>query len=114
MTPVRVPTENEERERSLSRQHDETLLAKKQKRLQNVGTSVGQYYRIGLPSDWWKPKVFESPKNSRPDYMLAILSPCQAVLETPNRQMREATVLGERKVARRLPGGQQKQARQPP
>ena len=103
MTPVRIPTESEERERSLSRQRE--TLAKEQKRLQNVGTSAGLYYGIDLPADWWKAKVFEGLKNSLPDYMLAILSPYQAVLETLNRQLREATAREERKAVRLLPVG---------
>jgi len=50
LTAIRVPSEAEERERSLSRQRD--TLAKEQKRLQNVGVSNGRYYGFELPMSW--------------------------------------------------------------
>lgn len=49
---VRVPTEEQERSRSLSRQRE--ILAKEQKRLQNVGISNDRYYGIELKMSWWK------------------------------------------------------------
>lgn len=103
LTPVRVPSEAEERERSLSRQRD--TLAKERKRLQNVGTSTGRYYGIDLPAQWWKPKMFESLSEALPAFLLEILQPYQRVLEVLDRQLREATAREERKANRLLPVG---------
>ena len=103
LTPVRVPSEAEERERSLSRQRD--TLAKERKRLQNMGTSAGRYYGIDLPAEWWKPKVFESLSEALPEFLLELLQPYQRVLEVLDRQLREATAREERKANRLLPVG---------
>ena len=103
LTPVRVPSEAEERERSLSRQRD--TLAKERKRLQNVGTSTGRYYGSDLPASWWKPKTFEALRGALPGFLVEILQPYQAVLEVLDRQLREATAREERKANRPLPVG---------
>lgn len=103
LSSVRAPTLEQERQRALSRQRD--TLAKERKRLQNIGVSAGVYHGVDLPPDWWKPKVFDTLKQSLPEYMLDILAPYQSVLETLHRQLREATAREERKAARALPVG---------
>lgn len=100
LTKVRVPSEAEERRRSLSRQRD--TLAKERKRLQNVGTSSGRYYGIEIPANWWRPKVFAGLREGTPAYLIEILAPYQAVLEVLDRQLREATAREERKAAHEL------------
>ena len=103
LTPVSVPTEDQERERALSRQRD--TLAKERQRLQNVGTSAGRYHGIELPSDWWKPKAFKGLLEELPAFMADILRPYQAILEVMDLQLREATAREERKANRPLPVG---------
>lgn len=103
LVPVRVPSEQEERGRSLSRQRD--ALAKERKRLQNIGTSHGRYYGIELPAQWWKPKVFEGLKESAPEFLIAILAPFQAILVVINQQLRESTARQECTANRLLPIG---------
>jgi len=100
---VRVPTKQEEQQRSLSRQRE--TLAKELRRLQNVGTSNGLYYDIDLEANWWKPKVFEELKQTLPDYFLKILEPYQAILIVVDQQLREATAREERTANRMLPVG---------
>jgi transposase len=100
---VRVPSKQEERERSLSRQRD--TLAKELQRLQNVGTSNGLYYDIELESTWWKPKVFEELKQTLPKFFIKILAPYQAILLVLDQQLREATAREERTANRLLPVG---------
>lgn len=100
---VRVPTKQEERERSLSRQRE--TLAKELKRLQNVGTSNGLYYDIKLEANWWKPKVFDQLKQALPEFLLKILEPYQAILVVVDQQLREATAREERTANRLLPVG---------
>lgn len=103
LAPVRVPSAQEERERSLSRQRD--TLAKERKRLQNIGTSNGRYYGIELPAQWWKPKVFEGLKADVPEFLIEILAPYQVVLVALDHQLREATAREERTANRLLPVG---------
>ena len=52
LSVVRVPTEEQERSRSLSRQRD--TLSKELKQLQNVGISNARYYGYELQMSWWK------------------------------------------------------------
>lgn len=100
---VRVPTKQEEQQRSLSRQRE--TLAKELRRLQNAGTSNGLYYGIELESNWWKPKVFEELKQTLPEFLLKILEPYQVILIVVNRELREATAREERTANRLLPVG---------
>ena len=100
---VRVPTKQQEQERSLSRQRE--TLAKELKRLQNVGTSNGLYYGIELKSTWWKPKIFEELKQTLPEFLLKILEPYQSILIVVDRELREATAREERTANRLLPVG---------
>lgn len=103
LTPVRAPSEASERERSLSRQRE--TLANERTRLQNVGTSAGRYYGVELPSDWWRPKVFEGLGEEVPGFLKDILRPYQAVLAVIDQQLREATAREELKANRPLPVG---------
>ena len=100
---VRVPTKQEEQERSLSRQR--YTLAKELRRLQNVGTSTGLYYDIELEAPWWKPKVFEVLTQTLPGFLLKILAPYQSILIVVDRELREATAREERTANRLLPVG---------
>ena len=89
LSPVRVPTEKQERSRSLSRQRE--VLLNERKRLQNVGISNARYYGIELQSTWWKERTFKELLQELPDYLLAILKPFQLVLLSIEAQLREAT-----------------------
>lgn len=100
---VRVPTEEQEQQRSLSRQRE--TLAKERKRLQNWGTSSGLYNGVEVPANWWKPKVFEKLCSEIPEFMKLILYPLQQVLEMIDKQLREVTAREERKANRKIPVG---------
>ena len=103
LSVVRVPSEEQERSRSLSRQRE--ILAKEQKRLQNVGTSNARYYGIELQMSWWKSCNFRKLEEELPEWFLAILRPIQSVLAAINTQLREVTAREERKANRKLPVG---------
>lgn len=103
LTIVRVPTIEQERERSLSRQRN--TLEKERKRLQNVGISSGRYYGVKIPTNWWKAKVFEALKEELEAYLIELLKPLQVVLELIHRQLREATAREERTQLWKLPTG---------
>ena len=99
LSVVRVPTEEQERSRSLSRQRE--VLAKESKRLQNVGISNARYYGIELKMSWWKNCNFKKLLIELPDYLLAILKPFQRVLIAIDEQLREVTAREERKANRK-------------
>jgi len=100
---VRVPSEEQEQARALSRQRE--TLAKERKRLQNVGTSSGLYHGVDVPANWWKPKVFAKLSTEIPEFMKLILDPFQQVLEIIDKQLRETTAREERKANRKIPVG---------
>ena len=100
---VRVPSLEQEQERSLSRQRE--TLAKERKRLQNVGTSSGLYHGVEVPSNWWKPKVFAQLCTEIPEFLKRILEPFQQILEVIDKQLRETTAREERKANRKVPVG---------
>jgi len=100
---VRVPSEKQERSRSLSRQRD-TLL-KEQKRLQNVGVSSGRYYGYDLPANWWKPFPFRRLEEQLPEWFLDLLKPFRDILVVIGSQLKSATAREECKANRKLPVG---------
>jgi len=100
---VRVPTEEQEQARALSRQRE--TLAKERKRLQNVGTSSGLYHGVDVPANWWKPKVFAKLCTEIPEFLKRILEPFQQVLEMIDKHLRETTAREERKANRKIPVG---------
>jgi len=100
---VHVPTEEQERSRSLSRQRK--TLEKEQKRLQNVGVSNGRYYGIELHMNWWKPRHWCELKQQLPDWFVAIVAPIQTVLVAIHAQLKEATAREECTANRKLPIG---------
>jgi len=100
---VRVPTEEQERARSLSRQRE--TLSKELKRLQNVGQSNGRYYGIELKMSWWKPCRWRVLEKELPDWFVTVIAPIQAVLVAINTQLKEATAREECQANRKLPVG---------
>lgn len=97
LTVVHVPTEEQERRRSLSRQR--RSLSDELQRIQNMGTSHGRYYGEHVPADWWKPKVFAGLRKSLSVFLIELLEPWQKVLEVLGRQLKEATAREERQAA---------------
>ena len=100
---VRVPSEKQERSRSLSRQRD--ILLKEQKRLQNVGVSSGRYYGYDLPANWWKPCPFRRLEAQLPEWFLDLLKPFRDILLVIGSQLKVATAREECKANRKLPVG---------
>lgn len=100
---VRVPTEQEERSRSLSRQRD--TLAKEVKRLQSVGVGNARYYGIELPQSWWKPRTFKTLSEGLCEFLLELLQPLQDVLVGINKTLKAMTEREELKSKRIIPIG---------
>ena len=103
LSVVRVPTEEEERKRSLSRQRE--TISKELKRLQNVGISNGRYYGVELKGSWWKQKRFAGLLDDLPEFLIRILEPLQRILLVLHRELKEATAREERTANRKLPVG---------
>ncbi len=97
LTVVHVPTEEQERRRSLSRQR--RSLSDELQRIQNMGTSHGRYYGEHVPADWWKPKVFAQLRESLSAFLIELLEPWQKMPEVLGRQLKEATARKERQAA---------------
>jgi transposase len=68
---VRVPTEEQEQARLVSRQHDQ--LVKERKRLAAQGNSLLMSQGLGSQSNWWRPKAFSSLKESLPAWIVQML-----------------------------------------
>jgi len=103
LSVIRVPTEEQERSRSLSRQRD--TFSKELKRLQNVGISNARYYGYELKMSWWKSGNFKKLIEELPEYLIAILQPFQSVLAAIDKQLRETTAREECSANRQLPVG---------
>lgn len=103
LSVIRVPTEEQERSRSLSRQRD--TFSKELKRLQNVGISNARYYGYELKMSWWKNGNFKKLLEELPGYLIAILQPFQSVLTAIDKQLRETTAREECSANRKLPVG---------
>lgn len=103
LQPVRVPTEEEERQRSESRQRDG--LSKERKRLENQGTSAARYYGFELSAQWWKPKTFEEIGRELPQFFMELLAPWQRLLVAINEELKAANAKLEQASARELPVG---------
>ena len=100
---VRVPTEQEERSRSLSRQRD--ALAKEIKRLQSVGVGNARYYGVELSYSWWNPRTFKALRDELCEFLLELLQPLQVVLVGINEQLKVMTEREELKSKRMIPVG---------
>lgn len=103
LTPVRVPSEEEERKRGLSRQRE--VLANERKRLQNIGTSAGRYYGVEIPATWWKPKRFALLRKELPAFLVELLESYQSILVLLDQRLTQATAREEHTVKRALPVG---------
>lgn len=103
LQPVRVPTEEEERRRSGSRQREG--LNKERKRLENQGTSAARYYGLSLSAEWWKPKKFEKLRRELPAFFIELIAPWQRLLLVIDEELKAATAKLEQASARELPVG---------
>ena len=103
LSPVRIPTAQEEQERSVSRQRDS--LSKERKRLANQGNSSARYYGYSLPKQWWKPKKFALLQEELPEYLFAILKVWQELLVHIDDALKRSTATVEQGAARPLPVG---------
>ena len=103
LSPVRIPTAQEEQDRSVSRQRE--CLSKERLRLSNQGNSSARYYGYSLPIQWWKPKKFALLQEELPEHLFAILKVWQELLVHIDDALKRSTAQVEQGAARPLPVG---------
>jgi transposase len=103
LTVVRVPTETEERSRSLSRQREQLL--EHRKRFAAQGLSCARYYGHDLPEEWWRAKKFEMLRPELPEFLLTLLESLQQITLVVHQQLELLTAGLESAQAQELPTG---------
>jgi transposase len=103
LTVIRVPTDEEERARSDSRQRGQLLAERK--RLAAQGLSAARYYGCELADEWWRPKVFDILRHGLPDFLAAMLERWQRLLVAVNAELETLTAHVESAQAQELPTG---------
>lgn len=84
-TPVRVPTEQEEHLRNLSRTRERLL--KERKRLAQTGRGIALGQQIRLKGQWWKGQSW----SELPSTLSELLEPLREVLRTLETEIRKLT-----------------------
>jgi transposase len=103
LTVVRVPTDEEERSRSETRQR--TQLLEERKRLAAQGLSTARYYGHDLPEEWWRTKKFETQRQALPDFLLVLLGRWQRLLVALDEEFATLGALIESAQQQELPTG---------
>lgn len=86
---VRVPTEAEEQERSLTRQR-ESLQQEKQ-RLAAVGRGNALYYGQALKGDWWSQATWEALRLTLPAIVVNLLEPLRRLIAAVEVELQART-----------------------
>jgi transposase len=100
---IRVPTDEEERARSDSRQRAQLLAERK--RLAAQGLSLARYYGHDLPEEWWREKKFDLLRREVPDFLLIALQRWQHLLVAVNEELATLSAHVESAQAQELPTG---------
>ena len=103
LTVIRVPTEQEERSRSDSRQRGQLLAERK--RLAAQGLSTARYYGHDLPHEWWQAKTFARLRQELPDLLIVIIERWQRLLVGVNAELEALTTQVESAQTQDLPTG---------
>lgn len=86
-TVVRVPSESEERKRSLTRLRQTFI--KERGRSAKRGISNGFYYSQRVPSGWWKPMKWMQLLEELDDFLIELLEPLRASCEHFDSQIKD-------------------------
>lgn len=89
LSVVRVPSEGEERARSLSRQRES--FARELRRLAAMGRSHALYYGERIKGKWWGPRRWKSLQGELQDFLLELLAPLREVILGIEKTLREST-----------------------
>lgn len=86
---VRVPSEEQERQRSQGRQR--AALLKERRTLEANGRSNALYYGERLRGQWWKPRAWQRWQQLLPGHLVELLGPLQKILRLIEEQIVAAT-----------------------
>lgn len=103
-TVVRVPSEAEERKRSLTRLRQSFV--KERGRSAKRGISLGLYYDCPIPSGWWKPLKWAKLAEELDEFMIGLLEPLRASCAHFNALLKDVEAkMAELEPERELPKG---------
>ena len=103
LTPVRVPTEAEERSRSESRQREQIRQHRQRMAAQGLGTA--RYYGHDLPQRWWTPRAFAALRKELPGFLVRLLEVWQEGLLGLDKQVGQLSETVESAQEAPLPTG---------
>lgn len=78
LSVVRVPSEQEERKRSLGRQRD--AMKREVQRLASMGRGNAAYYGERIKGTWWGPRYWKRLQAEFPEHLLDLLAPLRRLL----------------------------------
>lgn len=100
---VRVPSEAEERLRSVTRQRQS--LGKERKRVAAKARSHVMYYGGRLNGDWWKPRRWKNLQEQLSEHLVGLLAPLQAIILAIDEQIKAVEKRMEEMTAPAMPRG---------
>ena len=103
LTVIRVPTEAEERSRSVGRQRQQLL--EHRKRLAAQGLSCARYYGHDLPEEWWRAKKFAALRDELPEFLVGLLAGLQPLALLAHEQLAALGAAIESAQSQELPTG---------
>lgn len=89
LSVVRVPSENEERKRSLGRQRD--AMKRELQRLASMGRGNAAYYGERIKGTWWGPRYWKRLKAQFPEHLLDLLEPLRRLLLAVQTELNSLT-----------------------
>ncbi len=101
---VRVPTEDEERERAFSRQRQQ--LVRERQRLQAMGRSLLSSHGIHVAGRWWKGATWKQINGQAPDWVIGRLAVyIRLIAPVESEEAKLTTVIEEAGRRARIPKG---------
>ncbi|QXD24084.1 IS110 family transposase [Opitutia bacterium ISCC 51] len=100
---VRVPSEQEEQLRSITRQRQ--CLIKERSRNTNRGRSHALYYGVSLKGIWWAPKKWEGLTHTLSTHLVKLLQPIRAIILVINEQIQQVAQQLQEMETTALPQG---------
>jgi transposase len=100
---VRVPGEEEERIRTIHRQREQLIKARKQ--LEAQGRSLMVNFGIEAASHWWKPRLFARLKKELPAWLIERLEVSQPVIALLDEQIKTLTAQLQGSASTAVPKG---------
>jgi len=100
---VRVPSEEEEQRRSLSRQRD--AFSRELQRLAAMGRSHALYYGERLKGRWWGPRSWKRHEEELLPIVVKLLEPLRRLIQAVEKELKEATETIQKQAEEPRPKG---------